>query len=71
MQLPVEEVTPERVRDFTRQVCDARGETILRVNVYDASTNVSVRLFSKSHKVALSPALVDYLEDNGIKYSIA
>ena len=71
VQLPVGEVTEELIRDFTQKVRESRGDTLLRVNVYDPQANVSIRLFSKSHKVSLSQTLVSWLDENNIRYSIA
>ena len=71
VQLPVGEVTPDMVRELTEKVREAKGETVLRFNVYDPATGVSIRLFSKSHKVSLTQSLVGYLDENEIKYSIA
>ena len=55
----------------TDRVRESKGDTLLRLNVFDREAHVSVNLFSKSHKVTLSQALVDYLDENEIKYSIA
>ena len=71
VQLPVEEVTESLIRDLTDRVRESKGDTLLRLNVFDREAHVSVNLFSKSHKVTLSQALVDYLDENEIKYSIA
>ena len=71
VQLPVQEVTQELIRDLSERVREARGETLFRVNVYDRDAHVSLSLFSKSYKVSLTQSLVGYLEDNDIKYSIA
>ena len=71
VQLPVEAVTESFIRDFSQLVRGSKGNTELRMHVYDSDSRVSVRLFSKSHKVALSRDLVGYLDENEIKYSIA
>ena len=71
VQLPVEEVTESLIRDLTERVRESKGDTLLRLNVFDREAHVSLNLFSKSHKVTLSQALVDYLDENQIKYSIA
>ena len=71
VQLPVQEVTQELIRDLSERDREARGETLFRVNVYDRDAHVSLSLFSKSYKVSLTQSLVGYLEDNDIKYSIA
>ena len=71
VQLPIEEVTEALIRDLTEKVKESKGDTLLRLNVYDRGAQVSLRLFSKSHKVSLTQSLVGYLEDNNINYSIA
>ena len=69
--LPVEDVTEMLIRDLTAKVRESKGDTLLRLSVYDREAQVSLRLFSKSHKVSLTQSLVGYLEDNNINYSIA
>ncbi len=71
LKLPVSDISPEVIRDLAHHVQASRGETMLRVNVFDPSTNVTVRFFSKSHKVSLTRELVGFLEENQINYSIA
>ena len=71
MQLPIEEVSEALIRDLTEKVKESKGDTLLRLNGYDRGAQVSLRLFSKSHKVSLTQSLVSYLDDNEIKYSIA
>ena len=71
VQLPVGEVTPELIRGLTQSVQESKGETLFRLHVYDPKSNISVRLYSKTHKVGLTQPLISYLEDNDIKYSIA
>ena len=71
VQLPVSDVTEALIRGFSECVRQSKGDTLLRVNVFDRETRVALNLFSKSHKVSLSQPLVGYLEENEIKYSIA
>ena len=71
VQLPIEEVTEAFIHDLTERVRESKGDTLLRLNVYDRGAQVSLRLFSKSHKVSLSQSLVGYLDDNSIHSSIA
>ena len=59
------------IQERTERVRESKGDTLLRLNVYDRGAQVSRRLFSKSHKVSLSQSLVGYLDDNSIHYSIA
>ena len=71
VQLPVGEVTRTLMEELSQRVAESKGEAILRVNLYDPATNVSIRLFSKSHKVGLAQSLVNYLEENAIRYTIS
>lgn len=71
LQLPVLDVSTDLVRDLTDRVRESKGETLLRVNVFDPETHVVLNLFSKGYKVSLTQSLVGYLDENDIKYSIA
>ena len=71
VQLPVDEITERLIHDLTEQVRASKGKTILRFTLYDKESHVSLNLFSKSYKVSLTQSLVDYLDDNQIRYSIA
>uniref|UniRef100_UPI00307C2634 OB-fold nucleic acid binding domain-containing protein n=1 Tax=Alistipes shahii TaxID=328814 RepID=UPI00307C2634 len=71
MRDTIKEVTEAFIHDLTERVRESKGDTLLRLNVYDRGAQVSLRLFSKSHKVSLSQSLVGYLDDNSIHYSIA
>ncbi|MDE6623492.1 MAG: DNA polymerase III subunit alpha [Alistipes sp.] len=69
--LPVEEVTPELLRELPERVKESAGDTLLRIHVIDRKANVVLNLYSKGHKVSLTQSLVGYLDENEIKYSIA
>ncbi len=70
LQLPVGEITQRLIDDLRKCVKSSKGDTLLRLLVYDPEAGVSVRLFSKSHKVSLTSTLVDYLDANEIRYTI-
>ena len=69
--LPIESLTETLIRELSARVRKSKGNTLLRVNLFDRDAKVSLSLFSKSHKVSLSSELVDYLDENQIQYSIA
>lgn len=71
VQLPIEDVTEELIRELSERVRESKGSTVFRMNVYDRQAQVSLNLFSKTYKVSLTQPLVAYLDDNDIKYSIA
>ena len=71
VQLPIQDVTETLIRDLTAKVRESKGDTLLRLSLYDREAQVSLSLFSKSHKISLTQSLVGYLEENQIHYSIA
>lgn len=70
VQLAVEEITRDLIARMDRSVKEAKGNTLLRLNVYDRQAQVSLNLFSKSYKVSLTQGLVSFFEDNDIKYTV-
>ncbi len=70
LQLAVDDISQQLIDELARQVHASKGTTRLRVNVYDAASRVSVNMFSRSINVGLTTELTDYLDDNGIKYTI-
>ncbi len=70
VQLAVEEITQELIARMGRTVRESKGNTLLRLNVYDRQAQVSLNLFSKSYKVSLTQGLVSFFEDNDIKYTV-
>ena len=71
LQLAVDEITADLVRELSEKVRASEGSTTLRVNVCDPKAQVSVSLFSRSHKVCLSADLVAFLEEREIRYTIS
>ena len=67
VQLAVEEITRDLIARMGRSVKEAKGNTLLRLNVYDRQAQVSLNLFSKSYKVSLTQGLVSFFEDNDIQ----
>ena len=70
VQLAVEEITHDLIGRMSGAVKEAKGNTLLRLNVYDRQAQVSLNLFSKSHKVSLTQGLVSFFEENDIKYTV-
>ena len=70
VQLAVEEITRDLIARMGRSVKEAKGNTLLRLNVYDRQAQVSLNLFSKSYKVSLTQELVSFFKDNDIKYTV-
>ena len=69
--LPIEEVTPAFVDEFSTHVRKSKGKTLLRLTVMDRSVGTSLNLYSKRYRVELTQNFTDYLDQNEIKYSVS
>lgn len=70
VQLAIEEITHELIRELTEKVKASEGSTLLHLNLYDRDAQVGLNLYSKSYKVSLTSDLISYLDNNDIKYMI-
>ena len=71
LRLPVGELTETTLNDLTSRVKGSKGDTQLYIHLLDTEANVSLRLFSKRYRVAVSQELVNYLQDNGYQFTIS
>ncbi len=67
----LDEITPEFTEMFADRVTRNRGNSILRVKVYDRRHDVSLGMSSRLNKVTASNDLISFFENNGIKYLFA
>lgn len=68
--IPVGDVTAPFIKGIEQVVKKNKGNVVLRMKVVDPSDGVSVNLYSKTHKVALTPEVVRFLDDNALRYSL-
>jgi len=68
--VPIDGITPQMVADFTQAVKHSKGKTMLHINFIDAKEGVAVGMYSKTHKVNLSPELTGFMDDYDLHYSI-
>ncbi len=71
LQLEVNDITETLIRDLEQIVKKSKGDTLLRMSVYDPSAEVKINLFSRSKRVSLTQELVSFLDDRQIKYTIS
>ncbi|MBR5850552.1 MAG: DNA polymerase III subunit alpha [Alistipes sp.] len=69
--LPIHELTEQFIKEFVPVVKRSKGKTQLRVQLYDPQEQVQLRLFSKKYRVELTQELIDYLNENELKYTIS
>ena len=70
IHLPIEEITPTLIDELTEKITASKGKTQLKVQVYDREAQVVLNMMSKRHKVNLSQELVNYLDENDIRFTI-
>ncbi|HLO59088.1 MAG TPA: DNA polymerase III subunit alpha [Bacteroidales bacterium] len=64
IRLPVDIISEGLVDDLTKHTLKHTGSTNLKILVYDPAENISVDLFSRSHRISLDDELISYLEGN-------
>ncbi|MBN2482326.1 MAG: DNA polymerase III subunit alpha [Bacteroidales bacterium] len=64
IRIPIERLNDELVSEISEFVGKEKGNANMKVLVYDQTENVSVEMFSRYKKIALSNELFDYLTEN-------
>ena len=70
LSLPVSMITRNFRRDLTNIFKENKGSTRVVVKILDYETQISVEFVSIKYSVALTDVLLNYLEANGIEWSI-
>ena len=72
LTIPVPEVTPVFANEISGLVKDNPGNIELRMKFIDKEEdrNVEVELFSRKYKIAVTPVLLDFVKNNGLKYYV-
>ncbi|MCH5331444.1 MAG: DNA polymerase III subunit alpha [Alistipes sp.] len=71
IKLPLEEVTESLTANLTTVVKKNKGKTALHINVYDGPVSVVLNMYSRKYRVDLTTELIDFLDENEIKYTIS
>ena len=69
--LPVEELTSSFTQEFSQMVQSIKGNTVLRLSLVNRAEGVTLNMFSKRYKVAMTSELVDYLDKNELKFTLS
>ena len=64
IRIPLDSLTEALLSDMRKFVQKGKGNTDFEVMVYDQNENVSVEMFSRYKKIALSDELIHYLSEN-------
>ena len=66
----LDELDSELVKEFTKKIKQSKGHTPLRVRITDSQNDVAVDLHPKKLKVKVDQQLLDWLNEKGIPFSI-
>ena len=69
--IPVEELTSSFTQEFSQMVQSNKGNTVLRLSLVNRVEGVTLNMFSKRYKVAMTADLVDYLDKNELKFTLS
>ena len=69
--LPTEELTPTFTQEFSQMMLANKGKTLLRLSLVNRAEAVTLNMYSKRYKVAMTSALVDLLDSNELKFTLS
>jgi len=71
LRIAAKDITPDFLNDFTGMVNANKGNTTLRLMIFDSKEKIWVEMFSRSNRVELNKKFVAYLDHNpAIEYKI-
>ncbi len=70
LSLNVNDLTEGLIDDLSEVINESKGKILLRARVVDPESEVSVGLFSRTRRVALSKELIDFFEENELRYTL-
>jgi len=62
LHIPISDLNEELLRNLDRVFSNNKGNTIVKVFIYDPLEKVYVEMFSRSHRVDLSTDLMDFIK---------
>ena len=71
ISIPVEAVCREFIDEMTAAVKKSKGKSVLKVVLCDMRDGVTLNMFSRKHKVALTKELIHFIDVNELKYTIS
>lgn len=68
--IPINEITPELVDEFSSVVKKSKGKIKFRVRIIDPESDVALPLFSKSLRVDVTSELIDFCKEADFRYTL-
>ncbi len=70
LTLRLDALTEELIDDLVAVVGESKGNILLRARVVDPESDVSVGLFSRGHRVSMTKELIEFCENNEVRYTL-
>ena len=71
ISLDLEDITDNTIAELTKTIKENKGSTIVRFNIVSRQDGVAINAYSRKFRVALTSELIDYLEQNNIKFTLS
>lgn len=68
--LPVGDITPDLIADLTGELKRSKGKAQFKVRIVDPRSGVTLTLFSKTRRVNVTKELLEFCENNQMRYTI-
>ena len=69
--LPIEDITASMIGEIVDRIKKAKGKAVLYINIYDRAEQVALNMYSRKYHVQVTRELIEFLDENEIKYTIS
>ncbi len=69
--IDLEDITDNTIAELAKAIKENKGSTVVRLNIVSRHDGVAINAYSRKYKVALTSELIDYLEQNNIKFTLS
>ncbi len=64
VHLPLKALTPGMTSDFEKLTAKNKGSVLLKFNIRDAETNISLQMFSRNTRIEINNEVIGFLEEH-------
>lgn len=64
LKIAINDITEALIGDLINQIEKNKGNTLVKINVYDSVNNVNIKMFSRKYSVFISNEFVEFLKEN-------
>jgi DNA polymerase-3 subunit alpha len=70
VNVPIADVSPFFAEEMSNVVKNNAGKIEFRVRFIDDNKSISVDLFSRKYRIGITPQILDFVKNNGLKYFV-